>query len=563
MKTSSQLEKSILSLEGRSYPAYRDLKGRWDFGSYILNIEHVQSDPYASPSRLAIEIKHPGFPEHLYENKAARIALQDALIRQFGSHLKKLAGKQGKGGRIETARPSQEVIERSACRIHPEDGSLCFAITVGFPAAGRRILAQALKTVLCQQLPVVVSDSLIYRSLSLQDQQMLQDVYELTCDQQTIREYLQENHLLAFVADGSILPRESGASDRPMSGALPFVSPEEDRVTIDLPYGGKVSGMAIPEGITVIAGGGYHGKSTLLSALETGVNNHISGDGRELAITRGDAVKIRSEDGRPVHNEDISLFIRSLPTHHSVREFVSEDASGSTSQAANVLEALEAGSSLLLIDEDTSATNFMVRDDLMARVVQSDQEPIIPYSARIGALKDAGVSTILVAGSSGAFFDKANRVIQMKDYQPVDITEKARDIASEFPQTQPDEALPEEGFKARIPLPSSKGADDRIKVKATGTDTIVIAREPIDIRAQEQIVDSQQAAAIGQMLAYADRYLIDGEKTTREIADYFEEMLDRQGPGAFGRGFLAAPRRYELLGALNRRRSQQFSQQKD
>lgn len=563
MKSSQTLKSEILRLDGRGYPAYRDLKGKWDFEDYILSIDHIQSDPFASPSDLSIEVPHPGLPEHLYENKTCRIALQDALLSMFGQALKKEGGRKsgsGKSGKVSAARTTQEILERSACTVNPEDGSLVLKINVGFPARGRTILARALVDILFNQLPELVRHNLIYSGMDEAQKALLQKTYELSMDQQEIRRQLKERGLAAFVADGSILPRASGASSLPMKDAVPFVSTKEDEVFLDLPYAGKIRGLGIPKGVTLIVGGGYHGKSTLLNALEMGVYDHIPGDGREYVITSEDAMKIRSEDGRCVHHEDISSFIQSLPNGKSTVDFVSEDASGSTSQAANVAEALESGSEVLLIDEDTSATNFMIRDELMSEVVASSEEPIIPYIERIRELADQGVSTILVAGSSGAYFDKADQILQMKDYEPHNITAFAKEKAKAFPQKSSQYPAMKEAAK-RIVKKNPTVLGDKVKVKTNNLDTISIAREPIDIRALEQLVDSQQSAAIGKMLLYAQRNLVDETKTAEEIVKELDTLADSKGLSFFGKGSLARPRVQELLGTLNRMRSQDFRQE--
>ena len=253
--------------------------------------------------------------------------------------------------------------------------------------------------------------SLIYRKL---DQKKVQQAVWLAEDQAMLRQILKKEKLVAFVANGSVLPRKSGVSDLPMKDSVPFESPASMERTFVLPHRGEIRGMAVPEGITLIVGGGYHGKSTLLDALQMGVYDHIAGDGREFVLTENTAVKLRAEDGRSVKNVDISLFINNLPNGKDTHQFSTPDASGSTSQAAAVMEGLEAGTRLFLIDEDTSATNFMVRDDLMQHVIHTDQEPITPFLERARDLyEQSGVSTILVAGSSGAFFYIADYVIQM------------------------------------------------------------------------------------------------------------------------------------------------------
>ncbi len=269
---------------------------------------------------------------------------------------------------------------------------------------------------LFQFVPEAAQSALFYDKLN---KNALKAAIELARDQQFIREHLSEQGLAAFLADGSVLPRESGISDRPMKGAVPFQSPAACKVTVTLPYHGPVTGMGIKKGITLFVGGGYHGKSTLLQALEMGVYNHIAGDGREYVITDPSAWKLRAEDGRSISHTDISPFINHLPNKKDTVHFSTEDASGSTSQAANLMEAVESGSKLLLIDEDTSATNFMIRDELMQKVICREEEPITPFIERVRSMyDDLGVSSIIVAGSSGSFFQIADTIIQMKEYIP-------------------------------------------------------------------------------------------------------------------------------------------------
>ncbi len=335
--------------------------------------------------------------------------------------------------------------------------------------------------------------------------------------------------LCAFVADGSILPRASGVSNLPMKGAVAFRSPKELAVTLELPHRGKLTGMGVKKGIHVIAGGGYHGKSTLLKALERGVYNHIAGDGREYVITDETAVKIRAEDGRSIRGTDISMFIHDLPNGADTRAFVTEDASGSTSQAANVVESLEAGTSLLLID-------------------------------RIRELYETyGVSTVIVAGSSGAYFHVADCIIQMDRYVPRDITALAKREAQAFPLGS--EPLPPVSVPTfdRRPKASPELCGDRVKCKTLGRDGVSLNRETVDLRYVEQIVDSEQTAALGACLLYAQKHLLDGRRTLREVVDELEELLERQGLAALCEGcseaaFLARPRKQELFACFNRYR---------
>ena len=562
MQTSNDLKKLLSRIDRRSYPAYKDTRGTYQFPGYVLSIDHVQGDPFAAPSKVSIHVggRQAGFPAQLYRLPCQRIALQDELTRQFG-RLANQSSFQAKGsghsGLISISRCGQEVLERTACQLNPNTGEIVLRLEVGFPANGRTINARELEKILFDLLPRCVQSSLFFRNL---DQTRLQAIADLAEDQQAIRDMLPQLGLCAFVADGSILPRASGVSSLPMKDAVPFHSPQELSVTLELPHRGKLTGMGIRQGVTLIVGGGYHGKSTLLKALELGVYNHIAGDGREYVITDQSAIKIRSEDGRSICRTDISMFINDLPNGKDTTAFVTEDASGSTSQAANVVEALEAGTSLLLIDEDTSATNFMVRDELMQRVIHRDMEPITPFIDRVRELYTRqGVSTILVAGSSGAYFHVADTILQMDRYVPKDITALAKQEAAAFPASSTPLPFADTPSFQRCPSPSPEFRGDRIKLKALGRDGVSINRETIDLRYVEQLRDGEQSAALGYAMVYAQQHLMDGRHTLRQIVAELEALMDQKGleslcGNRFSVPFLARPRKQELFACFNRHR---------
>ena len=405
MQSQNELRNLLQRIDHKSYPAYKDTRGSYDFGNYVLSIDHVQGDPFAAPSKVSVHVRGGAakFPADLYRMKCRRLAVCDYLLRQFGRELERVSFKakgSGKSGLLAVSRPGQEVLERTACQMDEAKGDLVLRFEVGFPANGRTVNARELEKIFFTFLPECVLHSLFYKAL---DEKAVYRAADLAEDQQYIRDHLKEQGLVAFVADASILPRESGVSGRPMKDAVKFTAPESMKVSFVLPHAGKIQGMGIKKGITLIVGGGYHGKSTLLKALELGVYNHIAGDGREYVITDDTAVKIRAEDGRSIKKVDISMFINDLPNGKDTSAFRTEDASGSTSQAANVVEAMEAGAETFLIDEDTSATNFMIRDELMQRVVNREDEPITPFIDRIRELYEQyGISTILVAGAAGS-----------------------------------------------------------------------------------------------------------------------------------------------------------------
>ena len=433
MKSAEDLRQFLRSVDRKGYPAYKGAKGVYRFPDFTLSIDHVQGDPFASPSRVSIRVegKKACFPGESYRPGYKRTALQDFLLRKFGAQVERYNFKargSGKSGLIAVSRCGQEILERTACEVDPGDGSILIRMEVGFPANGRTINSGELIKILFEFLPECVAGTCFYKNYPAGEKAKVKAVSELAEDQEEARRLLSEMGLAAFVANGSVLPRESGVSDRPMAKAVPFSSPASMEVVMKLPNAGEIKGMGIPKGVTLIVGGGYHGKSTLLSALESGVYNHIAGDGREYVVTEASAVKLRAEDGRSVKNVDISLFIQNLPDLRDTKRFCTEDASGSTSQAAGVVEAMESGAKTFLVDEDTSATNFMIRDELMQMVVHRDKEPITPFVERVRALYDEqGISTILVAGSSGAYFHVADRVIQMDCYVPKEVTGEAKD----------------------------------------------------------------------------------------------------------------------------------------
>ncbi len=583
MKSSTELRTLLRDLDHKSYPAYKSLAGTYDFGNYTLSVDHVQGDPFASPSSLHVEILHraAGFPLSCYEQEPARIALQDHLTRrlaeQFEDYNFKAKGS-GKSGLLSVTRCGQEVLERSACQI--TSGKIIARFHVGFPAFGRTINAGELEKILFDFLPRCVENSFFYKKL---DSRKVEQAVFLSEDQDYIRRYLKEHNLAAFVANGSVLPRKSGVSDLPMKGSVPFVSPASMETTLELPHGGSIKGMAVKQGITLIVGGGYHGKSTLLEALQMGVYNHVSGDGREYVITDDTAVKLRAEDGRSIRQVDISLFIRDLPNKKDTSCFSTLDASGSTSQAAGVVEGIEAGTRLFLIDEDTSATNFMVRDEFMQQVISREKEPITPFLERARDLYEkAGVSSILVAGSSGAFFYIADTILQMDSYRPVDITARVKQLCRDHtaPRVQaPDFKIP--GFSRVLP-PSRQGHEDKkggrgygrgrggssgrdaggrpehMKIKTFGRDSFSLDRETVDLRYLEQLADTEQLNALAHLLRLGAEQVLDGKKTVQQVVRQIYDSLEKKGWEPFCSSYvpcgLAKPRIQEVYACVNRYR---------
>lgn len=561
MKNKEDLKKELVKIDHKSYGMYKTLGDSYSFGNYILHIDHVQGDPFAAPSRLRFEVKKErhGFPEEYYKEKHRRLALEDQVLRRFLYELRQIDKGfmgSGKSGRITSCPANQTVQERIAVIFSKEKMELRFEM--GFPARGRTILAKEMQKLVFDILPQLAERSLFYRNWDGKNKKYLEQAVFLADDQKVLREELKKRNLTAFVADGAILPRESGVSDRPMREAVPFSSPESLRTEIELPHKGRITGMGVPEGITVIVGGGYHGKSTLLKALEQGVYNHIAGDGREYVVADNSGMKIRAEDGRSVLHTDISLFINHLPAGQDTTDFSSENASGSTSQAANLIEAVEAGAGLLLLDEDTSATNFMIRDKVMARLVSDEKEPITTLLRHIrGIYKTLGISFVIVVGSSGDYLSVADLVLQMDRYKVKDVTKEAKvicetcNIAGQYAETEI--AMPAFSRKLKPVKPG------RRKIKSTGTDTVLIDREAIDVRYLEQISESGQTTA----LAYMMGWILENVKTEEDIRHLIERIyadIEKRGmqaviPGSYSGGHPVLPRKQELYACLSRYRS--------
>lgn len=549
MKTKQELKNLLRQIDHKGYKAYKVLEGEYDFGTYRLCIDHVQGDPFATPSRVRIVYYNRNIiPAEYLEKKYRRTAVEDALLRRLHRNLRACGDRErkgsGKSGLVTACRTCQEILERTAMRASKD--FIEARIEVGFPAFGRTIAAGALEEILFGLLPEA-AERVFSKSLAKE----LQNAVFLADDQQFIREELSRRELVAFVADGSVLPRESGVSQRPMQNAVAFESPESLAVTLQLPHRGALRGMGIRRGITVIVGGGFHGKSTLLKALERGVYNHIAGDGREFVITDESAFKLRAEEGRCIHETDISMFITNLPTRADTTRFSTENASGSTSQAANAVEALASGSNVLLIDEDTSATNFMIRDERMAKLVSDEKEPITPFIRKVRSLyRDLGISTVLVAGSSGDFLTVADTVLQMDCYVTKDVTARAKELAV---------PLTEEKTEKKVWVKKAAARRRIEKARVHGWDTVSLDKNEIDLRYLEQIVDESQTAALAYILQYVLEKMADGKKTAAYLAEEAARKLEKEGilsmtPRNYGAGAAAMVRRQEILACLCRYR---------
>jgi predicted ABC-class ATPase len=566
MHTKDQLEKKILQLDGQGYGRYQTLTGRYDFEQFVLIIDQIPKDPYAPPHTGIYRIQ---FPLHdtviqadMIDSKLKEIACRDFYVRQFFHQSHKISGNRrgpGYSGIITINEPGQCILQRSSVVINNDSLEVrCF---VGLPASNRNIKAKLAIKMLLQELPQIINLSL-HREHT--DSEQLLTHIHAAVDADYLRSKLPDMGLVAFIADGAILPRESGISDRPLNSdtIIPFTSPESLKIEFNLPHAGKITGMGIPQGITLLAGGGYHGKSTLLQSIEMGVYNHIAGDGREQCVSLADTVKIRSYSGRHVVNTDISPFIRNLPFSGDTRAFSTENASGSTSQAANIIEAMEVGAKVILMDEDTCATNFMIRDMYMQKLVKKSDEPITSYIDKVRQLYlEKNISTVLALGGVGDYFEVADHVIQLIKYHPQDVSTQAKDIIRNYPTKRIKEDV-EYPIQPGERIPIAESVDPmseygKWRLYATEVKTLHLGRNRIDLSDLEQLIELSQTRAIAYAMLYARKYMNE-ERTLRQVIDLVMQDIEENGLDILSEkisGHFAQFRAYELAFTLNRMRS--------
>lgn len=555
------MKQALRRIDGRGYAAYKEIRGTWSLPGFALDVRHVQRDPFAPASRMAATLspEQAGFPPGVYSSNSRRTGLSCFLARRFAAAARD-AGRttgHGRSGKVAMTDPGQVVLPNTAVQVG-RDGSLEARFTVGLPAAGRRVLGRAAERLLAEVLPALVNAALRAAAHDPAEPARHAAASE---DADALRDQLADRGLVAFLANGSLLPRRSGADDRPLAleQAVPFESPPEFRVALERPNGPPVRGMGLPRGVTLLVGGGYHGKSTVLDAVARGVYNHRPGDGRELVVADPAAVKVQAEDGRPVAGVDVSPFIGALPGGQDTKRFSTQNASGSTSQAAAVIEALEAGSRFLLVDEDTAATNFMIRDGRMQALIRAEDEPITPFIDRVRSLhEDFGASALLVVGGSGDYLEVADHVIGMIRYRPIDLGARAKEVVAANPAGRRKcEGAVRWPIGHRCPDATSVRPERGRRqqdVRVRDRRTVEFGRHRIDLSGVSQIVSRAQAGAVALALAHA-RNFMGRDRTVEDVLEALRASVSAEGLDVLDSrrpGDLAAPRMQEVAAALNR-----------
>ena len=491
------LYQKIRSLDGKPYGTYKNLATReWDFGDFVLEFIHVQGDPYAPASRVLLRAKLAtlGYAPEWGSDFEHRLALSDFLYRRLGRMVQERYPGKDAAVVFDTAGP--EMLVRNSLWI--DNGEIRVCLQVRLPGEGRKIQAELAAEILTMVMPDLVAAGLYYTQ---GDEPAMQRHYRVLAERREILAQLDGRGLCAFVPDGAVLPRASGLSELPLEGAVPFAAPAELAVTLNA-CGREIRGMGIPKGITVITGGAFHGKSTLLQALVRAVYPHVPGDGREGIVVDDTALRVGVEDGRSVRGTDLSMFVRDLPGGISTKDFSTLSASGSTSEAANLLEAMEAGARTFLIDEDSSAVNFLIRDVRVRKLLGDEREPLIPLTDRIRSLASAGMNFILVAGACGDYLDLADNIIVMANYKAECAKSamsswKAEGLIGSTVNARPFAAYMQPLQKHVRP---ASAVERQVKVKLAGDSLLQIGFLVADTSRLVTLVDKQQRLGAGFML---------------------------------------------------------------
>jgi len=514
----SELMDILRRFNGRKYSLYGKLRNVHvvsDRGTYRLI--KVQGDPHAQPSIVEVILPYPrhGFPKKFLSGKNT-IPFTDYITRKLHQICIRNSRKCGSGNScyIGIPKPSPRILPRSSVEVN-EKLDIILRFYVGLPAKGRRILGREAINVLCKKVPAIAKSVILLR----ENIEAIEGHVRNFLDQEFLREWIEKRNYMFFIGNGSILPRESSISEKPMKNSVPFKSPETLEVEVQLPSGKRVKGLAVKRGILVITGGGYHGKTTLLKAVQEGIYDHIVGDGREYVVSRKNTVYVKSEDGRIINNVDISSFISNLPTAEDTMNFSSLNASGSTSMAASIIEALEIGADVILFDEDTSATNLLYKDSLMAEIVK--KEPIRPLINQLrDIVRKTNTGFVGVVSASSAPLAVADNVILMENYVPKDITENVRESLKGIVKELSFKGVRQRVFAGIRGFKKAKAKDYKIIVHYSDN-----LKFEIDLRNNLRIVEKGQVKTIAHLINLIAKENIHGK--VADIVHYVHEVLSK------------------------------------
>lgn len=557
----NELYLKLERIKGQVYRKYKSLEGAYASSTWTLILDKAQASPKSKPSlfRLRVPYMAAGFPPGLYKDRVQKIALSDYMLRRFEKLCKKISRHSGcgKSGIFYSDPCGPEILERSA--VFFDQNTLELRFRYGLPSEGNRTDPKAFLEALEHAFPKIIKEILTWDTY---DEKEVREHLHIFEDQEALRSLLKINHWVAFIPDGAILPRESSFSQRPLKQAVPFEAPPTIKVTVKLPHKKEISGMPVKEGVTVITGGGFHGKTTLLNAVKMGIYNHIPGDGREYCVSLKDTFKINSEDGRITEGIDISPYIVNLPFHKNSGHFSSLQSSGSTSQAASVVESVRMGAECLLFDEDTSATNFIACDELMKRLIGEKDKTIIPYFETARDLhRSLGVSTMIVIGSLSPILTAADLVLKISEYRVMDLTEEvAEQLQTQRNSNLSQHPISQKPFqKTRLVDSESFRIKKRIipfKTKICGHKEIQIATLSLDLYDNEQLTDYGQMKSLLSALLLFEQMIFKKRFSLEEAVKKLFQQIEAGGIESlcFQKGGFTEIRALDFAHALNRLR---------
>jgi predicted ABC-class ATPase len=555
-----RLRDKLLTLDGKPYAAYKGLEGAYRFERFVLFIDEVPVDPIGTPVpvRVRMDQAEAQVPRELWSTPARQAALEDFIGRRWHDAARRVGRARGGRGGIFIDPGGQAILPRTNCAL--TEDSVEIRAHVVLPAEGRKASGRLSQPLWFEDLGQIADAALVFAPHA---SEAVRQVH-VAEDYAVLRGLLAERGLVAFIADGAVLPRDPDGDRPALAHLVTFQAPPELSVTLEVPHRGSLSGLGIPRGVTVILGPAFSGRSTLLRAIASAVYPHVQGDGREYCTTVPDAVWILADGSRRIEGVNLTPFISVLPGGEDPARYHSPAAPPLIAQVASIAEALEAGTSLLLFDEDSTAPRLLARDPLWRYLRPEGKESVTPLADLVRPLyAESGVSTIIAGGTGSSLPAVADTVISMEAFRPSVVTAVARELSAQWPGVRVAEVRGFGGTHHRVPLGDSvaflKGR--RLKPEAVGTVSLSLGRDTVDLRALPQLADPAQIRALGAALILAaERGYLDGTRAIREIlslveADMAAGGLDVLSPRDYPVGDYAQPRRQEIAAVLSRLRT--------
>ncbi len=534
MASEEVLRKTLKNADGKPFAKYKGIQNVFSLEGFEISFDEVQNDRSGHTyARVRVPLKAAGFPEDVYGTPSRKVAFRDLVARRFWESARTRARSpipKTDGGEGYMPRPGQEILDRGCVAV--TEYSLEARFSLDLPSTGGKVNASATEELVFGRIAGIVSDSMLFSAYKLS--KMYNHVFTAE-NADFIRGNLGSRGLAAFVAEGSVLPRREDDM-APMIDAVPFSCDAAASVEFEVPNGDPVRGWGVPEGFTALVGPSRHGKSVLADAVFAGVYNHIPGDGREYVVSVPDAVYVMAEEGRPVTSDDMSSFISPAPGLDPSK-FDSARASSPASEFAAVAEAMELGSSLVVVDEGYSNPSVIRKGYL------SEDSAYISLSEAGGAMGRAGTSMLMVTGDESAV-RHADSVFLVKDFKVSPV--KVEMVLEECVVKAPEPRCP-----VSKNMSFEKGRKD-LSVSAPSVRAVEIGSLRIEVPTAAFFDMSQTRAAADAVLAMKDG--MDGSKTLAELCSEAVESLKASDSedGNVSCAYHAYPRPIDVAAVVNR-----------